>query len=167
MIKSLPVLAAALLVLGTPAIHTATAQEQPVQVVQAGSGIPLYINPSTIRDVQKALNKQGFSTGNVDGMWGSDTETAMKSFQKENDLDPTGKPDIATLAKLNIDLGIGTTQLAQEEQEGADSAAKMEPAAGEPSENTEKSEPVRNGDGKKSSGKSLSIDAMNDKKSSQ
>ena len=51
--------------------------------------------------VQKALNAAGF-TLQEDGLMGKDTHQALKKFQKENGLKPTGKADKATLEKLGI-----------------------------------------------------------------
>jgi len=106
-----------LLMPGLIPAHQAMAQDHTVQASQplSGTGVPLYINPLNIRDIQKALNKQGFNTGAVDGAWGAGTEKALRSFQTENNLVATGQPDIATLNKLKINIGLSGSQPGQKQ----------------------------------------------------
>jgi peptidoglycan hydrolase-like protein with peptidoglycan-binding domain len=54
-----------------------------------------------IKSVQEALNKDGYKL-TADGMMGNHTVSAIKDFQKKNDLKVTGLPDSETLAKLNL-----------------------------------------------------------------
>lgn len=49
---------------------------------------------------QVALDRAGFSSGEIDGKRGSNTERALRAFQKAQGLTPTGQLDAATTAKL-------------------------------------------------------------------
>lgn len=70
--------------------------QQPVDATQ--------LSRSQISQIQKALNKKGFSSGDVDGQWGPDTRAALENFKRrqgyatgENQLDPR------TLQALDLD----------------------------------------------------------------
>ena len=51
--------------------------------------------------VQEALNRHGAKL-KVDGMMGIKTRTALKRYQAQNGLKPTGRLDKATRAKLGV-----------------------------------------------------------------
>ncbi len=53
--------------------------------------------------VQKALKAAGFNPGKIDGILGSDTARAIKSFQRKNNLS-VGALTYDTLNKLNINI---------------------------------------------------------------
>jgi len=44
-------------------------------------------------NVQRILNKNGYDAGNADGVMGERTKLAIMAFQKDNDMEPTGKID--------------------------------------------------------------------------
>ncbi len=54
-----------------------------------------------IMAVQKALNSAGYKL-KEDGMMGKHTRQALMKYQKANNLKPTGKADMETLAKLGV-----------------------------------------------------------------
>lgn len=56
---------------------------------------------------QKQLSELGYNPGPADGMFGNKTRTAIKRFQQDNNLSPTGELDKATQQKLGI---VGTEQ---------------------------------------------------------
>jgi peptidoglycan hydrolase-like protein with peptidoglycan-binding domain len=58
--------------------------------------------PSRISEIQSALAREGAYDGTPNGRWDSDTVDAMKHFQTEHDLNPTGKIDALTLQKLGL-----------------------------------------------------------------
>jgi len=58
---------------------------------------------STIRQVQSALQKAGHNPGPIDGIFGSQTSSAIRSFQRSKGL-PTGGLTMATLQKLGVKL---------------------------------------------------------------
>lgn len=52
-------------------------------------------------EIQQLLKKAGFNPGAADGVMGSKTRSAIRSFQKANELKVTGFIDSKTWAKLN------------------------------------------------------------------
>jgi peptidoglycan hydrolase-like protein with peptidoglycan-binding domain len=58
--------------------------------------------PERINEIQEALAKKGAFTGEPTGKWDDSTVEAMKKFQTDNHLNPTGKIDSFTLQKLGL-----------------------------------------------------------------
>ena len=58
--------------------------------------------PERISEIQSALAKKGVFTGEPTGKWDDSTADAMKKFQSEHGLTPTGKFDAHTLQKLGL-----------------------------------------------------------------
>ena len=58
-------------------------------------------NGDTVKELQKILGLYGFYTGNVDGVFGSVTETSVKSFQSVAGVTVDGWVGSATCKKLN------------------------------------------------------------------
>ena len=52
--------------------------------------------------VQAALMRLGYYNGDIDGLLGPETRSAITEFQKAKGLRPTGRMDINTLTKLGI-----------------------------------------------------------------
>ena len=61
---------------------------------------PNISNQNNIYKVQKRLTELGYEPGPADGIMGRMTKKAVKKFQKDNDLPPTGKIDNDTKIKL-------------------------------------------------------------------
>ncbi|WP_110601508.1 His-Xaa-Ser repeat protein HxsA [Salinicola lusitanus] len=55
-----------------------------------------------VRRVQLALVVQGYEPGSVDGVMGPKTRSALRSFQKDNHLEVTGRMTNETLNSLNV-----------------------------------------------------------------
>lgn len=55
-----------------------------------------------VRQIQRALKNQGFYTGSVDGIYGTATEAAVRSFQAAKGLAVDGVSGPATLSALGI-----------------------------------------------------------------
>jgi len=64
--------------------------------LEIGALVPI----SEIEGVQERLNNLGFDCGDVDGIFDTETEQALRVFQAAYDLSPTGAIDDETLAKL-------------------------------------------------------------------
>jgi hypothetical protein len=58
--------------------------------------------PERINEIQAALTKKGFYSGEPTGKWDDDSTEAMKKFQIANGLTPSGKYDAWTLQKLGL-----------------------------------------------------------------
>lgn len=65
-----------------------------------------YVQPlpaPAVENVQAKLRQAGAYNGNVDGIWGSDSEAALERFQQANQLQVTGQLNQATAATLGLD----------------------------------------------------------------
>lgn len=92
---------------GTPQAKRAGALE--------GTGAPLYLSPAQVRQVQQRLDKEGFNPGAADGIWGSGTREAARSFQENRGLEPTGTLTLPMLATLGLSVTKLTVALAEED----------------------------------------------------
>jgi peptidoglycan hydrolase-like protein with peptidoglycan-binding domain len=66
-------------------------------------GAQIHIAASSVAEVQKSLNQKGFDVGEVNGQLSGETEEALKNFQTEQKLTPTGKLTVETLSALGLD----------------------------------------------------------------
>ncbi|MBS7298002.1 MAG: spore cortex-lytic enzyme [Eubacteriales bacterium] len=57
---------------------------------------------SEVRQIQQRLIQWGYLSGTADGVYGAETEAAVKRFQRKNGLTPDGIAGAATLAKIGI-----------------------------------------------------------------
>jgi peptidoglycan hydrolase-like protein with peptidoglycan-binding domain len=73
---------------------------------------PQNLSQGKIRQVQQALDKDGFSTGRTDGRWGPKTENAVKQFQQSKQIQANGRLDQQTVA----DLGLDTSNFSQQQK---------------------------------------------------
>lgn len=53
-------------------------------------------------EIQSALERGGFYSGNPNGKWDGGTQEALRRFQTANGLPPTGKLDALSLQKLGL-----------------------------------------------------------------
>jgi peptidoglycan hydrolase-like protein with peptidoglycan-binding domain len=58
--------------------------------------------PSSVRSVQSQLRRLGFYTGNVDGVWGQSTQSAVEQFQQNRGLQPNGQLNSATITAMGL-----------------------------------------------------------------
>ncbi len=65
---------------------------------------------NVVSQIQEKLSRWGYYSGNVDGIYGSGTEAAVKKFQKTNGLASDGVAGPATLAALGITDSSATSQ---------------------------------------------------------
>jgi len=68
------------------------------------SGSAAYTSPGDAafnRSIQQALNDNGYNVA-VDGIWGPNTESALRQFQASRNLPQTGSADSQTLAALGV-----------------------------------------------------------------
>jgi membrane-bound lytic murein transglycosylase B len=59
----------------------------------------------TVEEMQHKLNKLGFDAGEIDGVMGSMTQSALREFQASKGIIADGYPDQATLCALSINTG--------------------------------------------------------------
>lgn len=59
--------------------------------------------PHDVLEVQIALDRQGISSGSLDGVLGSQTRAALRAFQEKEQLPPTGELNPETRARLSLD----------------------------------------------------------------
>ena len=57
---------------------------------------------TTIKNVQKKLNKLGYDCGTADGVSGKKTKAAIKEYQEDNDLKVTGTINKTLLTNLGV-----------------------------------------------------------------
>lgn len=61
------------------------------------------VAPDMIKNVQAKLHDDGYyKQGAIDGVWGLQTENAVRSFQQAHNLGSSGQLDVPTLAALNV-----------------------------------------------------------------
>ena len=60
---------------------------------------------SVVKQIQTRLKNWGYYSGSVDGVYGSATESAVKSFQRKNGLTVDGKAGPQTLKAMGISAG--------------------------------------------------------------
>ena len=65
---------------------------------------PNSLSESQIRQVQTALNKDGFKVGRADGIWGPQTRAALENFQKNKGMTNNGQLTQNTMAALGVNL---------------------------------------------------------------
>ncbi len=58
-----------------------------------------------VLNIQKRLSSWGYYNGKIDGIYGAETENAVKKFQKKHSLTPDGVAGAATLQKLGLKSG--------------------------------------------------------------
>jgi len=63
------------------------------------------LNKDQIKQLQEGLNKKGFDAGNVDGLWGKQTAAALRNFQQQQGIRPSGKLDRQTAQALGVPFG--------------------------------------------------------------
>jgi len=98
-----PVGAVAGAVVGGVVGHEGTDANGKVSSTESGRKVASAANPDgTVRSAQAALNDQGYSVGAVDGQWGPNTQSAVRRFQADKGLTPSGTLDSATLAALGV-----------------------------------------------------------------
>jgi hypothetical protein len=67
---------------------------------------PPSVAPDMVRQVQSRLRDDGYyKQGSVDGVWGTGTESSVRSFQHDHNLTSSGQLDMPTLQALNLANG--------------------------------------------------------------
>ena len=84
-------------------------------------GSELYVSPAGTRQIQQALNKQGYDVGNVSGKWNDATGRASANFMQAQGLEPTTGLTVSLIQALGLTnilqgQGAGSAQQQQSSQ---------------------------------------------------
>jgi len=80
--------------------ESAAPEAPPTQEKAAPAVTPESPSKASVMDAQKQLRDLGFDLGAPDGIMGTKTIAALRRFQTERNLPPTGKLDNATMLQL-------------------------------------------------------------------
>jgi peptidoglycan hydrolase-like protein with peptidoglycan-binding domain len=64
--------------------------------------MPTGIPAERATEIQNALIKRGYLEGPPSGQWDDKTQDAVRDFQGDNGLSPTGQPSASMLKKLGV-----------------------------------------------------------------
>lgn len=108
MTRTLTAVAAALLAASTAGAFAATPAQHPAHKATPKTQASLpsshqgsMMSARRVEEIQVGLQRTGAKIS-ADGIWGSKTVAALKTFQKDHGLRPTGRYNQATAQKLNI-----------------------------------------------------------------
>jgi FtsZ-interacting cell division protein ZipA len=76
---------------------------------------PTSLSEDAIRAIQTALDESGFKVGRIDGLWGPETDDAVRKFQQSKQIQANGQLDQQTLSAL----GLNSAQIAQQSHGGS------------------------------------------------
>ena len=119
--RALPILAAVVLALSTAACQnmpwsqekSGSSGQQTGAATSSGTTATTEqqaLAPDMVRDIQRRLSQRGYDAGPADGIYGDSTQSAMKSFQKDQKLRASGQLDEQTLAALGVGRTAGGAQ---------------------------------------------------------
>jgi Putative peptidoglycan binding domain len=120
------------------AVHTNSKHGRNVQV--AGARRPSYQSapsPERYQQIQQSLADRGFYKGELNGVWGAESQDAMKRFQESQNLPDDGK--ITSKALIGLGLGPSHGTPPSEVQPGAAQPASTQPGATAPPTGTPQS----------------------------
>lgn len=86
---------------------------------------PRQLGRSGVRRVQQALDKKGFDAGRADGIYGSETRTALREFQKSKGIQSNGQINRQTLSELGVNQNSMSNQDGNNNPAPQSSSAKM------------------------------------------
>lgn len=89
---------------------------------------PSQLSKQQIKQIQMSLNKNGMHASHADGIWGPETATAVRNFQKKQHMNANGHLTKQTLAALGVKIA-GQSENAQNHkpsQKGTIGAAPSE-----------------------------------------
>jgi peptidoglycan hydrolase-like protein with peptidoglycan-binding domain len=101
-----------------------------------------------VKQVQEALKNKGHDPGPVDGIMGPNTRQALREFQKENNLQATGRVDDKTASALGVE---GSSGGKGSSPSAASSSSEKSSSQSGASSSGSKSTPEKSSSGKSSS----------------
>lgn len=72
------------------------------------------VDQQTARQLQHALQGQGYNTGQIDGIWGPRSQQALRTFEQDRGLQADGQPDQQSLSALGVQGGSQQAQTPEE-----------------------------------------------------
>jgi peptidoglycan hydrolase-like protein with peptidoglycan-binding domain len=72
---------------------------------RSGGGSSTVASSGQTRNIQQALSQRGYDVGPVDGIYGPQTRRAISQFQRDNNMDVTGRPNAQVANALNVETG--------------------------------------------------------------
>lgn len=81
-----------------------TNQEQNQQQTSNQAISPQKLGRNGVRQIQQALAKKGFHSGRADGIFGRDTKTALRNFQRSKGIRSNGQLNQKTLSDLGVNV---------------------------------------------------------------
>jgi peptidoglycan hydrolase-like protein with peptidoglycan-binding domain len=127
--KKLVIAAIAAATLPMVAALPVTAQQATPPQTQPGasqSNPAINLSPDQIKQLQQALNDNGFDAGEVDGRLSAQTSNALRKFQTRLGIEPTGRVDAQTLKAVGMADKIPAGEPASTGQGGAAPPAPAE-----------------------------------------
>ncbi len=99
--------AGSLIVEGEKELRLESGTEMEIRTLRPSEGRELSrtegtVDQEVIREVQRALNDQGYDVGTPDGAIGSRTRAALRRYQSDHGLSVSGRVDRATAEKLGV-----------------------------------------------------------------
>ncbi len=88
--------------------------------------------PDRYREIQQALAERGYLKSEPDGVWSTESAEALKLFQADHDLSPTGKLSSLSLIQLGLGPKHDYTATAATAFAAAQAASPAEPPAAIP-----------------------------------
>jgi len=79
-------------------------------------------------EIQSALERGGFYSGNPNGKWDGGTQEALRRFQTANGLPPTGKLDALSLQKLGLGSDVAGLSAPRAVTSGNQSSSQNSPS---------------------------------------
>lgn len=107
----------------SPALAEGFGKNSQVQGGQQSS----QMNQNTVRQIQEQLQQQGYDVGQVDGLWGPQSQQALASFQRDQNIQASGSINQETLAALGVQ---GIPADPQQAQTPDESSAQKPPQGG-------------------------------------
>lgn len=89
----------------SPATRKRTAKAPAKRSVRGRARVPIrqaHPTRARYREIQQALADAGYYSENIDGIWGDQSAAALKHFQDDQGLEPTGKLDALSLIRLGL-----------------------------------------------------------------
>ena len=78
----------------------------PANVVVKTETIQDTLDTQQVVELQKALKARGYYRGTADGVWGDNTEMAVRNFQRDNGMAATGSLNGRALEMLGVQVAV-------------------------------------------------------------